>query len=81
MVCPPLSEGSISEFKRRCAEYGYSPSQILPHDSYPLFGSPDAEGLKSRGSFEELHRCEQLGLDRLNFHRAAIWGKFPKAIA
>ena len=31
---PPLSEGSISEFKRRCAEYGYSPSQILPHDSY-----------------------------------------------
>ncbi|HHT60534.1 MAG: deoxyribonuclease IV [Paludibacteraceae bacterium] len=79
---PPLSEGSISEFKRRCAEYGYSPSQILPHDSYLInLGSPDAEGLKkSRESFrEELHRCEQLGLDRLNFHPGSHLGKISES--
>ena len=67
----PLSEKSIEIFKQRCQEYGYTPSQILPHDSYLInLGSPDDEGLdKSRKSFtEELHRCEQLGLDRLNFH-------------
>ena len=67
----PLSEGSIAKFKERCAEYGYTASQILPHDSYLInLGSPDTEGLeKSRKSFlDEMHRCEQLGLDRLNFH-------------
>lgn len=68
---PPLTELSISLFKARCAEYGYTASQILPHDSYLInLGSPDADSLeKSRNSFiEEMHRCELLGLDRLNFH-------------
>lgn len=67
----PLTEESIALFKSRCAEYGFSPCQILPHDSYLInLGSPDKESLeKSRNSFiEEMHRCEQLGLDRLNFH-------------
>ena len=67
----PLTEESIALFKSRCAEYGFSPCQILPHDSYLInLGSPDKESLeKSRDSFiEEMHRCEQLGLDRLNFH-------------
>ena len=67
----PLTEESIALFKSRCAEYGFTPCQILPHDSYLInIGSPDKESLeKSRNSFiEEMHRCEQLGLDRLNFH-------------
>ncbi len=67
----PLTEESIALFKSRCAEYGFTPCQILPHDSYLInLGSPDKESLeKSRNSFiEEMHRCEQLGLDRLNFH-------------
>lgn len=67
----PLTEESIAHFKSRCAEYGFTPCQILPHDSYLInLGSPDKESLeKSRNSFiEEMHRCEQLGLDRLNFH-------------
>ena len=66
-----LTEQSIAMFKSRCAEYGYTAAQILPHDSYLInLGSPDAESLeKSRKSFiEEMHRCELLGLDRLNFH-------------
>lgn len=68
---PALTEKSISTFKARCAEYGYTASQILPHDSYLInLGSPEVESLeKSRNSFiEEMIRCEQLGLDRLNFH-------------
>ena len=67
----PLTEESIALFKSRCAEYGFTPCQILPHDSYLInLRSPDKESLeKSRNSFiEEMHRCEQLGLDRLNFH-------------
>jgi deoxyribonuclease-4 len=43
----------------------------LPHDSYLInLGHPEKEPLeKSRASFlDEMQRCEQLGLDRLNFH-------------
>lgn len=67
----PLTKKSIELFKERCAEYGYLPHQILPHDSYLInLGHPDSEGLeKSRAAFlDEMQRCEQLGIDRLNFH-------------
>ena len=67
----PLSKGSIELFKERCNELGYKPNQILPHDSYLInLGHPEKEGLdKSRAAFlDEMQRCEQLGLDRLNFH-------------
>ncbi|MCF0164879.1 MAG: deoxyribonuclease IV [Bacteroidales bacterium] len=67
----PLSEESIRLFKERCNEYGFVPSSILPHDSYLInLGHPEAEGLgKSRAAFvDEMSRCAQLGLDRLNFH-------------
>lgn len=67
----PLTQQSILLFKERCEEYGYTPAHILPHDSYLInLGNPDAEGLqKSRDAFlDEMQRCEQLGLDRLNFH-------------
>lgn len=67
----PLSQESIRLFKERCQEYGYSPGHILPHDSYLInLGHPEEEGLlKSRKAFlDEMKRCQQLGLDRLNFH-------------
>ncbi|PKP37487.1 MAG: deoxyribonuclease IV [Bacteroidetes bacterium HGW-Bacteroidetes-14] len=70
-VSAPLTKKSIELFKERCAEYGYLPHQILPHDSYLInLGHPDSEGLeKSRAAFlDEMQRCEQLGIDRLNFH-------------
>lgn len=70
-VAPPLTEKSIAKFKARCDEYGYTAAQILPHDSYLInLGSPEKEGLdKSRAAFvDEMERCAQLGLDRLNFH-------------
>ncbi len=67
----PLSQSSIDSFKRVCAESGFTPCQILPHDSYLInLGHPEEEGLaKSRAAFlDEMQRCEALGLDRLNFH-------------
>ncbi|MCD8194606.1 MAG: deoxyribonuclease IV [Tannerellaceae bacterium] len=73
----PLTEKSIQLFKERCAEYGYLPQQILPHDSYLInLGHPEDEGLlKSRTAFlDEMQRCEQLGLDRLNFHPGSHLG-------
>ena len=76
----PLTSRSIDLFKERCAEYGYLPSQILPHDSYLInLGHPEAEGLaKSREAFlDEMQRCEQLGLDRLNFHPGSHLNAFP----
>ncbi|MDX9781494.1 MAG: deoxyribonuclease IV [Bacteroidales bacterium] len=77
-VSAPLSEKSISSFKMRCEELGFKPSQILPHDSYLInLGHPEQEGLdKSRAAFlDEMQRCEQLGLDRLNFHPGSHLGK------
>jgi len=67
----PLSDRSINIFKEKCAEYGYKAHQILPHDSYLInLGHPEEKALqKSRIAFlDEIQRCEQLGLDRLNFH-------------
>lgn len=70
-AAPPLSEEQVEAFRVACREYGFAPHQILPHDSYLInLGHPEREGLeKSRASFiHEMERCQQLGLDRLNFH-------------
>jgi deoxyribonuclease IV len=77
----PLSPQSIEAFGRNCADLGYTPDQILPHDSYLInLGHPDADGLaKSREAFlDELQRCEQLGLKYLNFHPGSHLGKVPE---
>ncbi len=73
----PLSGGSIKAFEQNCTG-AFTAAQILPHDSYLInLGSPDPEGLeKSRTAFlDEMQRCEQLGLDRLNFHPGSHLGK------
>ncbi len=77
-VAPPLTEKSIALFKERCAQLGYEPNHILPHDSYLInLGNPDKEALKkSRIAFiDEMKRCELLGLNRLNFHPGSSLGK------
>lgn len=66
-----ISDKEATAFKANCAQLGYTPDRILPHDSYLInLGSPDEEGLaKSRKAFlDEMRRCEQLGLTLLNFH-------------
>lgn len=77
----PLTKESIAKFKKNCEQYGYSAAQILPHDSYLInLGHPEKEGLeKSREAFlDEMQRCEQLGLDRLNFHPGSSLGKISE---
>jgi deoxyribonuclease-4 len=74
----PLTKTSISQFRENCLKLDYKPFQILPHDSYLInLGHPDPEALgKSRASFfDEMKRCELLGLDRLNFHPGSHLGK------
>ena len=66
-----LTAEQIALFRTMMSEAGYEAGQVLPHDSYLInLGHPEQEGLqKSRESFfEEMRRCELLGLDRLNFH-------------
>jgi deoxyribonuclease-4 len=70
-VSKPLAPEGIAAFKANCAQYGLDARYILPHDSYLInLGHPEEEGLaKSRVAFlDEMRRCEQLGLQLLNFH-------------
>lgn len=67
----PLTEENIRLFKERCEEYGFAMDRILPHDSYLInLGHPEKSKLeKSRNAFlDELQRCEQLGIQMINFH-------------
>src|SRR6056297_3290284 len=76
----PYTQENIDSFKRNCRVYGYEPHQILPHDSYLInLGNPDKAALeKSRAAFlDEMQRCEQLGLSRLNFHPGSHLKKIP----
>lgn len=70
-VAKPLTEENIALFKSNLKKSGILPSMVLPHDSYLInLGHPEEEGLtKSRDAFfDEMQRCEQLGLEKLNFH-------------
>jgi len=70
-VSKPLTDKNISKFMKNCMAAGYNSRYILPHDSYLInLGHPDKDDLdKSRTAFlDEMRRCEQLGLQYLNFH-------------
>ena len=77
----PLSPKSIKSFRELCEKHDFQPFQILPHNSYlQNLGHPEKENLeKSRDAFiDELQRCEQLGLDRLNFHPGSHLNKISE---
>lgn len=70
-VSKQISEKEVGLFESACKEFGFSPDIILPHDNFLInLGSPDAQKLAmSKKSFlDEMRRCEQLGLQMLNFH-------------
>lgn len=67
----PLTGEGIQAFRDNLKQVGISPAHVLPHDSYLInLGHPEMEALtKSRNAFlDEMQRCEQLGLELLNFH-------------
>ncbi|MDR1008248.1 MAG: deoxyribonuclease IV [Campylobacteraceae bacterium] len=67
----PLEKSQIEAFKKALDEVGILPKYVLPHDSYLInLGHPNKE--QRQKSFEafldEVQRCEELGLEKLNFH-------------
>lgn len=79
---PPLTGDEIKAFKDNCAQYGYRPEHILPHDSYLInLGQPDdAKYHAATDAFiEEMARCQQLGLTLLNFHPGSHLGEISEA--
>ena len=80
-VAKPLEAKMIESFKANLKTSGILPKHVLPHDSYLInLGHPEVEKLeKSREAFiDELKRCEQLGLELLNFHPGSHLVKVPK---
>ncbi len=70
-VAKPLDEEIISKFKANLELSEILPKHVLPHDSYLInLGHPQEQKReKSLDAFiDELQRCDQLGLDKLNFH-------------
>lgn len=79
----PLTEEGIHKFKQACELYHYSAKQILPHDSYLInLGHPNTEQLeKSRAAFlDEMQRCQQLGIELLNFHPGSNLGEITVTV-
>jgi deoxyribonuclease IV len=73
-ISSPLTEESISRFRANCSKFNFSPDHILPHDSYLInLGNPEKEmlGKSQKSFFDEMKRCEMLGLKLLNFHPGA----------
>jgi len=80
-VAKPLEDKMIESFKTNLKKSGILPKHVLPHDSYLInLGNPDIEKLeKSREAFiDELKRCDQLGLEMLNFHPGSHLVKVAK---
>jgi deoxyribonuclease IV len=71
----PLTQEDIDNYKRKIAEAAIAP--VMAHDSYLInlcATNPDTL-VRSRTAFvDELTRCEQLGIQLLNFHPGAHGG-------
>ena len=77
----PLTVDNIKGFKEACEQYGFSMDAIIPHDSYLInLGHPEEAKLqKSRDAFLiELQRCEQLGIQMINFHPGSHLNKISE---
>lgn len=77
----PLENKTIDAFKENLEKSGILPKHVLPHDSYLInLGHPEKEKLdKSREAFiQEVNRCAQLGLVKLNFHPGSHLTKIAK---
>lgn len=76
----PLGPKQVAAFVKNCETAGYSADHILPHDSYLInLGNPDRVALeKSRAALlDEMYRCEQLGLNKLNIHPGSHLNRIP----
>ncbi|WP_275099761.1 deoxyribonuclease IV [Sedimenticola hydrogenitrophicus] len=77
----PLTDQSIARFRENLERVAIEARYVLPHDSYLInLGHPEPEALeKSRDAFlDEMRRCEQLGLELLNFHPGSHLKQIPE---
>lgn len=77
----PFTQKIIDEFKANLKEANIEPKHVLAHDSYLInIGSPEPEKRqKSLEAFiDEAKRCEELGLDKLNFHPGSHLNKMSE---
>ncbi|MBD3841054.1 MAG: deoxyribonuclease IV, partial [Campylobacterales bacterium] len=77
----PFDNKTLDLWFKNLQESKIDPKHILPHDSYLInLGHPEEDKLeKSRIAFiDEMKRCEELGLDKLNFHPGSHLQKFAK---
>jgi deoxyribonuclease-4 len=77
----PLTDQSITRFRENLERVAIAARYVLPHDSYLInLGHPEPEALgKSRDAFlDEMRRCEQLGLELLNFHPGSHLKQIPE---
>jgi len=78
-----LDTKTIDKFVNNLQDSGIDSSQVLPHDSYLInLGHPEEEKReKSLNAFiDEIERCEQLGLDKLNFHPGSHLRKISEEV-
>ena len=71
----PLAEEEIENYKRKIAEATITP--VMAHDSYLInlcAMNPDTLERSRIAFIDELTRCEQLGIQLLNFHPGAHGG-------
>jgi len=67
----PYTQANRAAFGANMKACGFAPGQVLPHAGYLINlanPDPDAHARSLAAFIDELHRCEQLGLDRLNLH-------------
>ena len=71
----PLSDDDIQNYKRKIADASIAP--VVAHDSYLInlcATNPDILKKSRAALIDELMRCEQLGIQLLNFHPGAHGG-------
>jgi len=72
----PLTDDDIQNYKRKIAEASIAP--VVAHDSYLInlcAMNPDILKKSRAALIDELTRCEQLGIQLLNFHPGAHGGE------
>ena len=72
-VAKPLAAGEIDAFREACERYGYTPAQILPHDSYLNFhpGS-HLQKITEQESLDRIAESINMALDRTHGVTAVI---------
>ncbi len=71
----PLTQEDVEEYKKKIADAGIMP--VMAHDSYLInlcAANPDTLERSRTAFVDELTRCEQLGIQLLNFHPGAHGG-------